>query len=65
MIYQVASSCINFVSQARNVSLPGVESFTTVDSLIARFLDTGFNEGHALTLKEIRRSYIESEELSR
>ncbi|KAJ3572114.1 hypothetical protein NP233_g3295 [Leucocoprinus birnbaumii] len=51
--------------RARNVSLPGAEPLTTIDSLISRFLDTGFHSARALTLKQIRRSYVESNELAR
>ncbi len=47
------------------MALPGAEPFTTLDSLVARFLETGFQIGRALTLKEIRKSYIEPEELTR
>lgn len=47
------------------MTLPGAKPFTTLDSLVARFLEVGFQTGRALTLKEIRRSYIESEELAR
>ncbi|KAF7782721.1 hypothetical protein Agabi119p4_2097 [Agaricus bisporus var. burnettii] len=51
--------------RARSVTLPGAEPFMTLDSLIERLLKTGFHKGWALTLKEIRKSYIEPEELAR
>ncbi|KAF9446526.1 LCM-domain-containing protein [Macrolepiota fuliginosa MF-IS2] len=51
--------------RARNVTLPGAEPLTTLDSLVARFLGTGFHGGLAVTLKEIRKSFIEPEELAR
>ena len=56
---------INIYYQVRNVSLPGAEPLTSIDSLTSRFLDAGFQDARALTLKEIRRSYIEPEELVR
>jgi len=36
-----------------------------MDSLLRRFLDTGFTSAQALTLREIRQSYISGEELDR
>ncbi|XP_006461279.1 hypothetical protein AGABI2DRAFT_204952 [Agaricus bisporus var. bisporus H97] len=51
--------------RARSVTLPGAEPFMTLDSLVERLLKTGFHKGWALTLKEIRKSYIEPEELAR
>lgn len=51
--------------KARSVTLPGAEPFMTLDSLVERLLKTGFHKGWALTLKEIRKSYIEPEELAR
>ncbi|KAL9712059.1 carboxy methyl transferase for protein phosphatase 2A [Leucoagaricus gongylophorus] len=56
---------LTFLHQVRNVSIPGAEQLTSIDSLISRILEAGFHDGHALTLKEIRRSYIEPEELAR
>lgn len=53
------------VLKARNVTLPGAEPFTTLDSLSKRFTDVGFSAGRALTLKEIKRAYIEQSELDR
>lgn len=55
----------DFELKARNVTLPGAEPLTTLESLVARLLGTGFHKGQALTLKEIRKSYIEPEELVR
>lgn len=49
----------------RDVSLPGAEPYPTVDSLLCRFLDTGFTSARALTLREIRQKYISGEELDR
>jgi len=51
--------------KSRNVSLPGAEPYPTVDALPRRFLNTGFTAAHALTLREIRRTYIALEELKR
>ncbi|KAF8070720.1 S-adenosyl-L-methionine-dependent methyltransferase [Lyophyllum atratum] len=49
----------------RNVSLLGAERYPTLEALPRRFLNTGFTTAHALTLREIRRTYIASEELER
>ncbi|KAF8161321.1 S-adenosyl-L-methionine-dependent methyltransferase [Crassisporium funariophilum] len=49
----------------RNISIPGVEPFSDEKSLAQRFLQTGFTAAHALTLKEIRRAYIDPAELER
>ncbi|KAF9560962.1 leucine carboxyl methyltransferase [Agrocybe pediades] len=49
----------------RQITLPGVEPYTTVESLSNRFLSTGFTAACALTLKEIKRAYIDEEELQR
>jgi len=49
----------------RGISLPGATPYPTVDSLSNRFLQTGFSAARALTLKDIRRSYIKPEELER
>jgi len=51
--------------QERQIDLPGVEPFPTSESLLDRFLKTGFSAARALTLKEIRKSYITLEELER
>ncbi|KAF5384462.1 hypothetical protein D9757_006494 [Collybiopsis confluens] len=52
-------------SKARNVSLPGADPFPSYQSLPSRFLNLGYTTARALTLKEIRRSYVEPEELDR
>jgi len=49
----------------RGISLPGATPYPTVESLSNRFLQTGFSAARALTLKDIRRSYIEPDELER
>ncbi|KIM40334.1 hypothetical protein M413DRAFT_73872 [Hebeloma cylindrosporum] len=49
----------------RQIYLPGAEPYPTSESLLDRFLKTGFSAARALTLKEIRKSYIPSEELER
>ncbi|KAJ7119623.1 leucine carboxyl methyltransferase [Mycena epipterygia] len=51
--------------KARHVSLPGAEPYPDVDSLPGRFLNLGFTAARALTLKEIRKSYIPRAELER
>ncbi|KAF5326055.1 hypothetical protein D9611_000286 [Ephemerocybe angulata] len=51
--------------QARYVSIPGAEPFTTLESLSKRLTDEGFSAARALTLREIRRAYIEQSELER
>lgn len=51
--------------QSRNVSLPGAESYPDLASLSRRFLNRGFTTAQALTLCEIRRRYIEPQELQR
>ncbi|KAF5393277.1 hypothetical protein D9757_000448 [Collybiopsis confluens] len=51
--------------KARNVSLPGADPFPSYQSLPSRFLNLGYTTARALTLKEIRRSYVEPEELDR
>jgi len=51
--------------QARNVSLPGADPYTTLASLPNRFLQHGFSTSQALTLREIRRTYIEPSERER
>jgi [phosphatase 2A protein]-leucine-carboxy methyltransferase len=47
------------------VSLPGAESHPDLASLSRRFLNLGFTKAQALTLREIRRRYIEPQELQR
>jgi len=49
----------------RNVSLPGAEPYPSAASLPGRFTRHGFTTAHALTLRDIRRDYIASEELER
>jgi [phosphatase 2A protein]-leucine-carboxy methyltransferase len=47
------------------VSLPGAEAHPDLASLSRRFLDRGFTTARALTLREIRRGYVEPRELRR
>ena len=47
------------------MSLPGAVPYPSVETLPRRFLDTGFTEARALTLKEIRKEYIGAKELDR
>jgi len=49
----------------RQIYLPGAQPYPTSESLLNRFLQTGFSAARALTLKEIRKSYITPEELER
>ncbi|ESK97369.1 leucine carboxyl methyltransferase [Moniliophthora roreri MCA 2997] len=51
--------------KARNVTLPGAEPYPTLASLPNRFLTLGYTAAHALTLKDIRRQYINPQELER
>ncbi|KAF7290573.1 Leucine carboxyl methyltransferase 1 [Mycena indigotica] len=51
--------------KARNVSLPGAAPYSDIHSLPTRFTNVGFTAAHALTLKEIRKSYISATELER
>lgn len=51
--------------QSRGVSLPGAEPYLDLASLSRRFLDLGFTTAQAVTLREIRRRYIDSRELQR
>ncbi|KAJ7152988.1 S-adenosyl-L-methionine-dependent methyltransferase [Mycena filopes] len=51
--------------QARHVSLPGAAPYPDVASLPGRYLKLGFTAARALTLKEIRKSYIPPAELQR
>ncbi|KAI0724714.1 leucine carboxyl methyltransferase [Fomitopsis betulina] len=50
---------------ARNVSLPGVDPYPTKASLPPRFLKHGFTAAKALTLRDIRRLYIDPAERER
>jgi [phosphatase 2A protein]-leucine-carboxy methyltransferase len=45
--------------------MPGVEPYPDKQSLPSRFLNVGFTAARALTLKGIRRAYIETSELER
>ena len=47
------------------MSLPGAEPHPDLDSLSRRFLDLGFTTAQAVTLREVRRRYIEPQELQR
>ncbi|RXW24968.1 hypothetical protein EST38_g889 [Candolleomyces aberdarensis] len=51
--------------KARNVTLPGAEPFNTLESLSERLTNVGFTAARALTLKEIRRAYVDESELNR
>ncbi|KAH9944582.1 leucine carboxyl methyltransferase [Amylocystis lapponica] len=51
--------------KARNVSIPGASPYPTVTSLTERFSLHGFTTSHALTLRDIRSSYIDDSELER
>lgn len=51
--------------QARNVSLPGAEPYQTAQSLPTRFLQHGFTMSNALTLRDIRRAYVDPAEQKR
>ncbi|KAF5357354.1 hypothetical protein D9758_005884 [Tetrapyrgos nigripes] len=51
--------------KSRNVTLPGAEYSSDVNVLPKRYLDIGFTTSRALTLREIRRAYVEPEELER
>ncbi|KAF8504705.1 S-adenosyl-L-methionine-dependent methyltransferase [Russula emetica] len=51
--------------KSRGVSLPGAEPHPDLGSLSRRFLDLGFTTAQAVTLREIRRRYIEPQELQR
>ncbi|KAI0295199.1 S-adenosyl-L-methionine-dependent methyltransferase [Russula brevipes] len=52
-------------AESRGVSLPGAEAHPDLASLSRRFLDRGFTTARALTLREIRRGYVEPRELRR
>lgn len=47
------------------MSLPGAEPHTDLPSLSLRFINQGFTTTEAVTLREIRREYIEPRELQR
>ncbi|KAJ8076721.1 carboxy methyl transferase for protein phosphatase 2A [Marasmius tenuissimus] len=51
--------------KARNVTLPGAAPYPTVASLPNRFLTLNFTSAHALTLRDIRKNYIDPKELDR
>ncbi|KAI0821410.1 S-adenosyl-L-methionine-dependent methyltransferase [Irpex lacteus] len=51
--------------KARNVTLPGAEPYANVASLPTRFAKHGFTSSQARTLRDIRRSFISSDELER
>ncbi|KIK09242.1 hypothetical protein K443DRAFT_127718 [Laccaria amethystina LaAM-08-1] len=51
--------------KTRNISIPGAEPFLTLDSLSQRFVSSGFTAAHALTLREIRKTYVDRAELER
>ncbi|KAJ7675490.1 leucine carboxyl methyltransferase [Mycena rosella] len=51
--------------KARHVALPGAAPYSDAASLPGRFLNLGFTAARALTLKEIRKSYISRAELER
>jgi [phosphatase 2A protein]-leucine-carboxy methyltransferase len=55
----------SYAHKSRGVSLPGVEPYIDLASLSRRFLSLGFSTAQALTLREIRRMYIEPRELQR
>lgn len=51
--------------KSRNVLLPGAEPYPSESSLPNRFLNHNFTTARALTLREIRKSYIHSADLQR
>jgi len=51
--------------KTRHIELPGAIPYPTVASLPERFTKHGFSSAYALTLREIRSSYIPMEELKR
>ncbi|KAI9507991.1 leucine carboxyl methyltransferase [Russula earlei] len=51
--------------KSRNVSLPGAEPYRDLASLSRRLLDSGFATAQAVTLREVRRRYVEPRELQR
>ncbi|EMD33157.1 hypothetical protein CERSUDRAFT_118220 [Gelatoporia subvermispora B] len=51
--------------KARGISLPGVAPFTTFASVQSRFAGYGFTTSHAVTLRDLRRSYVTPAEQER
>ncbi|RPD71897.1 leucine carboxyl methyltransferase [Lentinus tigrinus ALCF2SS1-7] len=51
--------------KARSVTLPGAKPYPNFDTLPNRFLQHGWEIARALTLKDIRREYINPRELER
>ncbi|KAK7036429.1 carboxy methyl transferase for protein phosphatase 2A [Paramarasmius palmivorus] len=51
--------------KARNVTLPGAGPYKTLANLPNRFLSLGYTKAQALTLKDIRKQYIDLSELER
>lgn len=54
----------SFPLKERNVTLIGAEPFTTLDALKRRFYDVGFTQANAITLRDIRREYLDLERVS-
>jgi len=65
LIHRSSRRATTHTTQSRCVSLPGAEPHTDIASLSRRFLDVGFTTAQALTLREIRRTYVEPRELRR
>ena len=55
----------NLDLQERNVTLVGAEPFITLDALKKRFYDVGFVHADAITLRDIRRWYVDETEVER
>lgn len=53
------------LSQVRGVSLPGAEPYPTFESLSQRFTRHEFTASKALTLREIRKTFVSHEESQR
>lgn len=51
--------------QARNLTLPGIDAYATLNDQVSRFLQTGFARGQARSLKTLRYQCIDDEERSR
>ncbi|KIJ31259.1 hypothetical protein M422DRAFT_36283 [Sphaerobolus stellatus SS14] len=51
--------------RSRNVTLPGVDAYPTLDDQTRRYTNNGFPSAHALSLKTIRSQYIDPKELNR
>lgn len=62
-IYQASVTHLNV--QERNVTLVGAEPFTTLNALKGRFYDVGFAHSDAVTLRDIRRRYLDPGEVER